>query len=187
MEHIEESEYKHAKQVWNAFRCSTMKDYKELYMRLDAALLADDFENFRGNSLRHYQLDPTHFCIAPRWHACQKINLQLVSDPDISLFIDEGLLGGVSMVRNPHLFANNEEVPGYNESEEKKWLLSLDCNNQYCWVLSQSLPTGGFPWVDDINKFNKESILNIKNDESTGYYLELVLEYPLHLHQTHDE
>ena len=115
MEHIEESEYKYAKQVWNAFRCSTMKDYQELYMHLDAALLADVLENFRGNSLRHYKLDPTYFCTAPSWHACQKINLQLVTDPDISLFIDEGRLEGVSMARNPHLFANNEEVPGYNE------------------------------------------------------------------------
>ena len=180
MEHIEDSEYIHAKKVWNAFRCFTMKDYQELYMRLDVALLADVFENFRGNSLRHYQLDPTHFSTAPslNWHAClkkTKVNLQLVTYLEISLFIDEGLVGGVSMARNPHLSPNNEEVPGYNESEEKKWLLLLDCNNQYGWAMSQSLPNGGFSWVEDIGKFNKEFILNIKDDESTGYYLEVDL------------
>ena len=66
--------------------------------------------------LEETHLDTTNLILLTSvQHACQKINLQLVTDPDISLFIDEGRLEGVSMARNPHLFANNEEVPGYNE------------------------------------------------------------------------
>ena len=191
-EHIDESDYVHAKKVWDTFNCSTMKDYQELYMRLDVSLLCDVFENFRRNSMQYYGLDPTHFCTAPSlsWDAClkkTKVNLQLVTDPDISLFIDEGLLGGVSMARNPHLSANNEELPDYDATEEKTWLLLVDCNNQYGWAMSQPLPTGGFSWVEDTSKFTAQFISNLRDDETIGFYLEVDLEYPKQLHSKHDQ
>lgn len=50
-----ESDYEHAQTVWNVFKCENMKDYTELYNRLDVCLLADIYEFFREQSMQHYR------------------------------------------------------------------------------------------------------------------------------------
>ena len=57
-EHISDADYEHGQQVWNAFRCQTLGDYHDIYLRTDVLLLADIFEAFRNTSMQHYGLDP---------------------------------------------------------------------------------------------------------------------------------
>ena len=130
-----DADYNHACEVWRVFGCQTLKDYHDLYMELDTHLLADIFERFRSESIKHYGLDPAHFCTAPAlsWHACLKVTkqeLEIIGDVDMNLFIDNALMGGVSAARNPHLKANNPKVDGYDSEKLKRWLLLVDCNNQ---------------------------------------------------------
>ena len=54
-----------------------------------------------------YQLDPAHFMSAPglSWAAClkmTKVELELMTYIEMSMFIDKGLLGGVSAILQPH-------------------------------------------------------------------------------------
>ena len=42
-----------------------MKDYHDLYLKCDVLLLADVFKNFRNNSLKNYELYPSHYLSAP--------------------------------------------------------------------------------------------------------------------------
>ena len=58
-EHITEDEYAHAQTVWETFECKTLGDYHDLYVKMDVALLADVFENFRNLCLEQYGLDPS--------------------------------------------------------------------------------------------------------------------------------
>ena len=130
-----DADYNHAREVWRVFDCQTLKDYHDLYMELDTHLLADIFERFRSDSMKHYKIDPAHFCTAPAlsWHACLKhtgVKLDIIGDVDMNLFIDSALMGGVSAARNPHLKANNPKVQGYDPEKLKRWLLLVDCNNQ---------------------------------------------------------
>ena len=43
----------------------TMKDYHDLYLKCDLSLLADAFEKFGNNSLKNYELCPSHYLSAP--------------------------------------------------------------------------------------------------------------------------
>ena len=58
---ITNDDYKHAKKVWKTFNCKTMKDYYNLYVKLDTYLSAYCFEIFRNKCLKNYQLDPCYF------------------------------------------------------------------------------------------------------------------------------
>ena len=85
----------------------------------DVLLLADVFKNFRSVCFKAYNLDPCHFYTSPSlaWQACLKmtdVELELLNDPDMYLFIEEGLRGGISMISNRFSEANNPHVPDYN-------------------------------------------------------------------------
>ena len=84
-EDIGDGDYQHALNVWDAFKCKTIRDYHDLYLKSDLLLLADAFESFRQTCLQHYSLDPAHYYTSPglAWDACLKEtgqSLQLLHD-----------------------------------------------------------------------------------------------------------
>lgn len=208
-EHISWDDYRHAQKVWKVFQCRTLKDYHDLYLSLDTALLADVMERFRSDSYEVYGLDPTHFVTAPglSWNACLKmtgIKLQLLTDPDMNIFFTEAFYGGVSFAKNPHLKCNNELVlETFSAALRKTWMLLLDCNNQYGYAMMQYLPTGectvppisyakhsmsgGFKWEENVEEFTEEFISALSDEEDRGFMLEVDLEYPSSLHDSHDQ
>ena len=50
--------------------------------------------------------------------------------------------------------------------------------------MSQYLPNSDFKWVKNINKI-EQKLMTIKSNSSTRYVLEVDLEYPQELHDTH--
>ena len=110
---ISEDDYRHAQKVWDALKIRNLGEYHDLYLKTDALLLADVFENFRKTCLNHYRLDPSHYMTSPglSWDAMlkmTKINLDLISDIDMQLFIEKGLRGGISYIAHRHGKANNK-------------------------------------------------------------------------------
>jgi len=58
----------------------------------------------------------------------------------------------------------------------------FDVNNLYGWAMCQLLPYAEFRRVDDITDFDVSAIVP---DSSTGYILEVDLEYPQSIHDEH--
>jgi hypothetical protein len=190
-EHISEEDYNHAQQVWESFDVENLGQYHDLYMVTDTLLLADVFENFRKLCLEYYDLDPAHFYTAPglAWQACLKmtgVKLELLTDIDMYLFIEHGLRGGISTISNRYAKANNCYLPDYDPSQPNVFISYLDANNLYGWAMSEALPTHGFCWLNDAERENLD-VHQIADDASEGYILEVDLEYPDHLHDTHND
>ena len=132
-------DYEHAKKVWEVFDMKTFRDYHNLYVTIDVLLLADVFKAFRQFCLETYKLlvDPVHYYTTPSltWDAMlkyTKVKLELLTDLDQHLMVENGIRGGMCMVgENRYCRANNPEVPGYNENEPTTWLSYQDVNNLY--------------------------------------------------------
>ena len=188
--HIGDEDYAHTQRVWEAFDCKTMGDYTDLYCHTDVLLLADVFETFRKTCLKQYGLDPAHYypSLGLSWDALLKkmgVELELLTDYDMHLFIEKGIRGGISMVSKCHARANNPRVEGYYPAKSKSHIMYLDANNLYGWAMSQALPTGAFRWVEGCNRL-AASIADHPANSLEGYILEVDLEYPTELHDAHN-
>ena len=112
-EGITDEDYQHAHTVWKEFNIESMNEYLNLYNLSDVLLLADVFENFRNICMNHYGLDPGWYFSAPglAWDATliiTKVQLELLSDPDMLLMIESGIRGGIATISHRHAKANNE-------------------------------------------------------------------------------
>ena len=98
---ITEEQYEKAKEIYDLMECKNFGDYHDLYLTLDAYLLADIIEAFRGVGLKEYRLDPAHFYSAQNfsWEGMlisTKVELGLLTDIDMLLFCERGTRGGIS-------------------------------------------------------------------------------------------
>ena len=196
-EDISEEDYSHAINVWNTFKCQTIRDYHDLYLKSDVLLLADVFENFRKTCLKHYKLDPAHYYTSPglAWDACLKETgqqLELLHDYDMLMMFERGIRGGMTHISKRYSEANNKYMKNYDPGKPSKFIQYLDANNLYGWAMSQSLPTGGFKWMSNITKEKVMNILEKANSSMTnmgkkGYIFEVDLEYPKELWKSHND
>lgn len=94
-DHISNSDYIHAQNIWRTFNIKNLKEYTELYLKTDVLLLADVFENFRSSCMQIYKLDPAHYFTSPAlsWDSMLKftgVRIELITDVDQLLFIEKG-------------------------------------------------------------------------------------------------
>ena len=113
LENISEVDYMHANNIFKIFELNNLGNYHDLYVRSDTLLLPDVFENFRNACLSNYELDPAHFVSLPglAWQACLEntnVELELLTDFDMLLMIEEGITGGICHAVQRYAKANNK-------------------------------------------------------------------------------
>ena len=110
-----------------------------------------------------------------------KIELELITDPDICIFSEKGMRGGVFYISNRYSKANNKYLKSSDPKQDLKHIIYLDSNNLCGYAMPKFLPTTGLKWRDpkefDLNKYTSNS--------SKGSVLKLDLEYPKELQKWH--
>ena len=122
--------------------------------------------------------------------ACLKktgIELELLTDYDMLLMVEEGIRGGICHSINRHAKANNKYMKNYDESKESSYIQYLDANNLYGWAMSQKLPVNGFKCLEDTSEINKDFIKNYDEYNDKGYILEVDVKYHKKLHDIHSD
>ena len=191
-EGISDEDYQHAQNIWKTFNLRNLGEYHDLYLKTDVLLLADVFENFRKVCLRNYHLDPAHYYSAPglAWDGMLKmtnVRLELMQDRDMHVIIDKSVRGGMCCISHKHSIANNPSLgDSYDASKPNSFIVYLDMNNLYGTAMCESLPEKDFDFLldDQIANFDVNSI---PNDSTTGYILEVDMDYPNLLHDVHSD
>ena len=100
---ITDDDYNHAKNVFKKFECKNLLDYSILYLKTDLCPISDVFQKFSNFAHEKYEIDPRHSYTLPgfSWQSMLKmtrIELELISDPDMYLFLMDNIRGGISVV-----------------------------------------------------------------------------------------
>ena len=184
-----EEEYNDLLQTCNLLNIQTVGELHDHYVSLDVILLADLITSYRAMGLNEYKLDPLHYSTAPAFSydamlKFTKAEPELLQDPDMYLFIENGIRGGMSVIPHRLASANNEFLKDYDDGKEQTSIFYTDCANLYGHAMMQPLPYSNFEWLTDKEIQN----LNVKDynaNEDEGMILEVDIQYPQHLHDLH--
>ena len=173
-----EIDYAHGNNVFKKFNINNSGEYHDLYVRSDTLLLADIFENFRQSCLENYEFDPAHFVslLGLAWQACLKktnVELELLTDYDMLLMVEEGIRGGSCHAIQRYAKANNKYMKDYDRKKKSSYIQYLDANNLYGKAMTEKLPVKGFRWMEDISKIDEEFVKVYNNNDNKGYILDV--------------
>ena len=190
LENISEVDYMHANNVFKTTELNNLGDYHDLYVRSDTLLLADVFENFRNACLSNYELDPAHFVSLPglAWQPCLKktnVELELLTDYDMLLMIEEGIRGGICHAIQRYAKANNKYMKDYDKKKKSSYIQYLDANNLYGKAMTEKLSGRGFRWMDDISRMDEDFVRGYDKNDNKGYILEVGVDYSNELQNLH--
>ena len=192
LENISETDYAHANNVFKKFNINNLGEYHDLYLRSDTLLLADIFENVRKSCLKNYELDPAHFVSLPglAWQACLKktnVELELLTDYDMLLMVEEGIRGGICHAVQRYAHANNKYTNDYDTKKKSSYIQYLDANNLYGKAMTEKLPVRGFKWVNDISIIDEDFVKVYNKNDNKGYILDVDIDYPSKLQNLHSD
>ena len=129
-------------------------------MKNDICHLSDVFQKFSDFAYETYHLNPRHSYTLPRfsWQSMlkmTKIELELISNVDMYLFLMDTIRGGISVCNKKHVIADNKYINKNTKNNE--YLLYLDANNLYGYSMSQPLPYKNSKCSNDLtlNKLQK--------------------------------
>ena len=112
-----------------------------------------------------------------------KVELELISDPDMYIFFEKGMRGEVSYISNRFSKANNRYLKSYHPKQESKHFRYLDANNLYGYSMSKFLQTSRFKWIYpkefDFDKYTSNS--------SKRYVFEVDFKYSKELQEWHND
>ena len=99
-----------------------MKDYHDLYLKVDVLLFACVFKTFIKESINSLELDPTHYLSTPGY--CldamlrfTDVNLKLISDSEKYPFLESMIRRGILMICMGYAEANNKFLKLYDTSK----------------------------------------------------------------------
>ena len=149
-----------------------MKDYHDLYLKVDVLWLTCGFETFRKESINTFELDSAH-CLSTLDYSLDVMlrlydfNLKLISVIKKYQFMESTLKGCISVTFKEYAEASNKFSKSYYAKKSASYIMYLDSNNLY--GLSTMKPLAA--QVPDQVNLKDFSLNNCSNDSSIVCFL----------------
>ena len=167
---------------------NNMKDYHDLYLKVDVLLLVCVFKTFRTESINYFELAPAHYIstLGYIWDAMLRftdVNLKLMSGIEKYQLIESKIRGDTSMICQGYAEAKNKFFKSYDANKLTSYSTYLEAKNSYGHSMIELLPTEILDWFNP-KDFNLD---NYSIDSPIRHLLEVDLDYPDELHDLHND
>ena len=163
LQNISQKEYDKTLEIYKKLKYKNIKDYLEIYMKLDICLQADIFNTFRNTIWNKFEIDCSKYITSCSLSLdlmlkYTKVKIELFKDITMFDYVDSSILGGLCIA-----FQNIAD----NDNGEST-ISSCDICSLYPYVMTQKLPISNYKFVSKFDKLkygqnkNYSSLLNVE-------------------------
>ena len=147
LQNISQKEYDKTIEIFNKLICKNVKDYLEIYMKLDICLQIDICNVFRNTIWDKFKIDCSKYITSCSLSLdlmlkYTGVKIQLFKDITMFDFVNSSIIGGLCI-------ASQNIV---NDDDGESTILSCDVCSLYPSVMTQRLPISNYKFVSNFNK-----------------------------------
>ena len=147
LQNISQKQYDKTIEIYKKLTCKNIKDYLEIYMKLDICRQADIFNVFRNTIWNKFEVDCSKYITSCSLSLdlmlkYTKAKIELFKDITMFDYADSSIIGGLCIASQN--IANNDDG--------KSSISSCDVCSLYPFIMTQKLPISNYKFV---NKFNR--------------------------------
>ena len=147
LQNITQEQYDKTLEIYKKLECKTVKDYLEIYMKLDICLQIDIFNVFRNIIWDQFEIDCCKYITSCSLSLnlmlkYTGVKIELFKDITMFDFTDFSIMGGLCLT--------SQNIADDENGEST--ISSCDVCSLYPYVMSQKLPISNYKFVSNFNK-----------------------------------
>ena len=145
LDNITKEDYNKTLEIYKKLNCKNIKEYLDIYLRLDICLQADIFNVFRNCIWDKFEIDCSKYI-----SSCSLsldlmlkytgVKIELISDISIFDYVNSSILGGIC-------------IASQNIADDKDGIISsCDIASLYPYIMTRKLPIGNYRFIEYFNR-----------------------------------
>ena len=163
LQNINEKQYNQTLRIYKELKCKNIKDYLDIYMKLDITLQSDIFNVFRNIIWDQFEIDCCKYITSCSLSLdlmlkYTGVKIQLFKDITMFDFVDSSIMGGLCLASQNIADDDNNETT----------ISDTDVVSLYPYVMTQKLPISDYKFVSkfDVLKYGQDKpyscLLNVE-------------------------
>ena len=152
-DNISEKDYDKTLEIYKKLNCKNIKEYLDIYLKLDICLQADIFNVFRNCIWDKFEIDCSKYITSCSLSLdlmlkYTGVKIELIRNILIFDYVNSSILGGIC-------------IASQNISDDKNGVISsCDVASLYPYIMTKNLPIGNYKFI---KYFNRNRYLDIDN------------------------
>ena len=147
LQNISKEEYDKTIEIYKNLKCKNVKDYLEIYMKLDICLQSDIFNLFRTTIWDKFEIDCSKYVTSCSLSLdlmlkYTGVKIQLFRDITMFDYADSSIIGGLCIA--------SQNIADDNDG--KSTISSCDVCSLYPYIMTQKLPISNYKFVSNFNR-----------------------------------
>ena len=145
LNNISVEDYNKTLDIYKNLNCKNIKEYLNIYLKLDICLQADIFNVFRKTIWDKFEIDCSKYITSCSLSLdlmlkYTKVKIELIMDISIFDYVDSSILGGIC-------------IASQNIADDKDGVISsCDIASLYPYIRTQNLPIGNYRFIKYFNR-----------------------------------
>ena len=150
LDNISEEDYDKTLEIYKKLNCKNIKEYLDIYLKLDICLQADIFNVFRKTIWDKFEIDCSKYITSCSLSLdlmlkYTEVKIELIRDISIFDYVNSSILGGIC-------------IASQNIADNKNGIISsCDFASLYPYIMTKKLPIGNYRFI---KYFNRNRYLN---------------------------